>query len=97
MRVDHRAAFGQKLHHARVAIIQHAESAGPPLGSLADVGAGAQQYVDGRAIAPLHRREQGLLTEAVVGQRIVDFRSQFRMTLQELAHARRIAVAHRGL
>jgi hypothetical protein len=57
MRIQHRVPVRQKLHHARVTIVQHAESAGPPLGSPLDVRARAQQHVDGCPIAPLHRRE----------------------------------------
>ena len=53
-----------------------------------------QQHIDGRPIAPLHRREQRVLAEAVIGQRIVDLRPQLRMLLEKLADARCIAVAH---
>ena len=94
VRIQHCAAFDQKLHHARIAIVQHAESAGPPLGSLLDVGARAQQHIDCRPIAPLYCREQRVLAEAVVGQRIVDLRPQFRISPEDFADARRIAVAH---
>lgn len=57
MRIQQRASVQQKLQHARITIVHHAESAGPPLGSPLDVRARAQQHVDGRPIAPLHRRE----------------------------------------
>ncbi len=87
----------QKIHQARIAIVEHAESAGPPLGSLEDVGARAQQQIDGRPIAPLYRCEQRVYAEALVGQRIVDGRAQFRITLEDFADAGRIGVADCGL
>lgn len=55
--------------------VEHAEAACPPLGSFVNVGACAQQNVDGRPIASLHGRKQRRLTEAIVCQRFVDLRS----------------------
>ena len=80
-----RAAFDEKIHQSWIAIVEHAEAACPPLGSLANVGACMQQNIDGRPIASLHRRKQRMLTKAVVGQRFVDLRSQFGMAFQKFA------------
>src|SRR5271157_2521475 len=97
MGVYHCAAFDQEVHQAWIAIIQPAESACPPLGSLPDVGARTQEYIDCRPIAPLYCREQGVLAEAVIGQRIVDPRPQFGVTIEDLADSGCIVVAHRSL
>ena len=97
MRIQHRSAFDQKIHQARIAIVQHAESARPPLGALPYVGARFQQHIDRRPIAPLYRGKHRVQAEAVIGQRIVDLRPQLRMFLEQLPYPRRIAVAHRRL
>src|SRR5580700_2123271 len=97
MGVYHRAAFDQEVHQAWIAVIQHAESARPPLGTLPDVGARTQEYIDCRPIAALYCREQGVLAEAVIGQRIVDPGPQFRVTIEDLADSGCIVLAHCSL
>src|SRR5580704_6661035 len=94
VRVDRRAAFDQKIHQVWITIVEHTETACPPLGSFVNVGARVQQNVDGRPIAPLHRSKQSMLTEAVVWQRFVDLRSQFWMAFQKFANPLRSLIAN---
>ena len=94
MGIERSSTLDQKIDHAGIAIVQHAEPSGPPFGSLPYVRPGAEQHVDRGAIAPLYRCEQRMLAETIIGQRIVDFPSQFGMPFEDLANTRGVAIAH---
>src|SRR5215469_3130871 len=94
VRVDHRAALDQKIHQARIAIVEHAKSTRPPFGSLADVGASAEKDIDSRPVAPLHRGEQSMFPKAVVWQRLVDPGSYLWMTPEKFPDTLSIAIAY---
>ena len=89
-------ALEEKVHEAGFAVVEEGEAAGPPLGSLQDVGTCLEQQIDGGAIIALDGGEQGMLTEAVVGQGIVEGGTELGITIEQLANAGWVHVADRG-
>ena len=62
-----RAALDEQRHEIGVGRIQHAEAARPPAASGVDVGAGVEQHLDHRAIAPVDRAQNRRRTEREAG------------------------------
>src|SRR6185503_9131019 len=73
-----------------VGVVDGMEATGPPMALLVDVGAGAQQYVDHLAVAPLRGDDERRLAKAVLRKRRVDLRFQIGLRGQDAGQYRRV-------
>ena len=71
MSVDARAALDEPWRERWITHVQHAETAGPPMAPLVDVGAVRQQQLDHGAVLPVHGRREDRGAERVAGHRVV--------------------------
>ena len=80
MRVNPRPALEQERNERGFGAIEHAKAASPPVASRVDVRTGLQERVDCRAILVVDRDHQRRLAERPSRHRLVEGRSQIRVT-----------------
>ena len=91
MRVNPRAALEQERNERWLGAVEHAEAASPPVASRVDVRTGLQEHVDRRAILVVDRDHQRRLAERPSRHRLVEGRSQIRVTRERGADRVRVA------
>ena len=91
MRVNPRAALEQERNERGLGAVEHAKAASPPVASRVDVRTGLQEHVDCRAILVVDRDHQRRLAERPSRHRLVEGRSQIRVTRERGADTVRVA------
>ena len=85
--VNRCAALDEEGCKRRLAAIEDAEAARPPIAAGVDVGSVSQQEIDHLPILPLHRRHQHRRAEGPAWRGIIQPRAQLRMLCQQLRGA----------
>src|SRR5437867_2042351 len=87
VRVHRRAALDQKRRQGAITV-KHAKTSSPPMAPCVDVRACVQQQLDHALVLSMNRGEEQRGAKSEFRNRIVEFRTKFRMVGQDLTRLR---------